>query len=99
MRKLKLFLEFVSGNTRSAFLTDLTYEDISKRLSCSIDDIEEFEEHLKASINPSQTFHGSISGDESTIFDNIESEDQYLEMWKRFKTPSDPSHSHSDDRL
>jgi hypothetical protein len=33
MRKVKLFLEFVSGNTKSEFLTDLTYDEISKKLN------------------------------------------------------------------
>jgi hypothetical protein len=103
MRKVKLFLEFVTSNTKSAFLTDLTYDEISKKLNCSIDEVEDFEAHLKASINPDQSFHGSLSplgqDDESTIFDTIENEDQYLEMWDRFKTESNPSHSHSDDRL
>jgi hypothetical protein len=99
MRKLKLFLEFVSGNTKSAFLTDLTYDEISKKLNCNIDEVEDFEEYLKSNINPNRIFHGSLSDDESTIFDSIESEDQYLEMWDKFKTESNPSHSHSDDRL
>jgi len=103
MRKVKLFLEFVSSNTKSAFLTDLTYDEISKKLNCSIDEVEDFEEHLKANINPDQSFHGSLSplgqDDESTMFDSIENEDQYLEMWDRFKTESNPSHSHHDDRL
>lgn len=102
-RKLKLFLEFVNSNTKSEFLTDLTYDEISKKLNCTIDEVEDFEEHLKANINPNQSFHGSLSplgqDDESTMFDSIESEEQYLEMWDRFKTESDPSHSHSDDRL
>ena len=103
MRKVKLFLEFVSSNTKSAFLKDLTYDEISKMLNCNIDEVEDFEEYLKANINPNQSFHGSLSplgqDDESTMFDSIENEDQYLEMWDRFKTESDPSHSHSDDRL
>ena len=103
MRKVKLFLEFVSSNTKSAFLTDLTYDEISKMLNCNIDKVEDFEEYLKANINPNQSFHGSLSplgqDDESTMFDSIENEDQYLEMWDRFNTAADPSHSHSDDRL
>lgn len=101
-RKLKLFLEFVNSNKKSEFL-DLTYDEISKKLNCTIDEVEDFEEHLKSSINPNQSFHGSLSSlgqdDESTMFDNIESEEQYLEMWDRFNTESNPSHSHSDDRL
>jgi len=103
MRRVKLFLEFVSSNTKSAFLTDLTYDEISKKLNCNIDEVEDFEEYLKSNINPNQIFHGSLSplgqDDESTLFDNIENEDQYLEMWKRFNTKADPSHSHHDDRL
>lgn len=104
MRKVKLFLEFVGGNTKSEFLTDLTYDEISKKLNCNIDEVEDFEEYLKVNINPNQSFHGSLSSlgeedEESTMFDTIETEDQYLEMWHRFKTESDPSHSHSDDRL
>jgi len=103
MRKVKLFLEFVSGNTKSTFLTDLTYDEISKKLNCSIDEVKDFEEYLKININPNQSFHGSLSSlgqdEESTIFDTIENEDQYLDMWDMFKTESDPSHSHSDDRL
>ena len=104
MRKVKLFLEFVSSNTKSAFLTDLTYDEVSKMLNCNIDKVEDFEEYLKANINPSQSFHGSLSSlgeedEESTMFDSIENEDQYLEMWDRFNTEADPSHSHSDDRL
>ena len=54
-------------------------------------------------ISPNQSFHGSLSSlgedEESTMFDTIETEDQYLEMWDKFTTESDPSHSHSDDRL
>ena len=103
MRKVKLFLEFVSGNTKSEFLTDLTYDEISKKLNCNIDQVEDFEEYLKVNINPNQSFYGSLSAlgedDKSTMFDTIENEDQYLEMWDIFKTESDPSHSHSDDLL
>lgn len=97
MRKVKLFLEFVGGNTKSEFLTDLTYDEISKKLNCNIDEVEDFEEYLKVNINPNQSFHGSLSSlgeeEESTMFDTIENEDQYLEMYHRFKTESDPSHS------
>lgn len=102
-KKVKLFLEFVSGNTKSEFLTDLTYDEISKKLKCNIDEVEDFEEYLKVNINPNQSFYGSLSSlgedDKSTMFDTIENEDQYLEMWDIFKTESDPSHSHSDDLL
>jgi hypothetical protein len=103
MRKVKPFLEFVSGSTKSEFLTDLTYDEISKKLNCNIDKVEDFEEYLKANINPNQSFYGSLSSlgedDKSTMFDTIESEDHYLEMWDRFNTESDPSNSHSDDLL
>ena len=98
-RRVKLFLEFVTGNAKSEFLTDLTYEEISKMLNCTIDEVENFEDYLKDNISPNAAFHGSIYGDESTMFDSIESEDQYLEMWDRFKTESTPSHSHSHDGL
>ena len=85
----------------------VAYDEISKKLNCNIDEVEDFEEYLKVNINPNQSFHGSLSSlgeeEESTMFDTIENEDQYLEMYHRFKTESDPSHSQgfsdSDDCL
>jgi hypothetical protein len=45
MLRIKLFLEFVSGNQKSIFI-NLTYNDISKLLNCTIDEIQDFEEFL-----------------------------------------------------
>ncbi len=105
MRKVKLFLEFVSGNTKSIFIP-LTYDDISKKLGCSIDDVEEFENWLDKNIKPGKFFHGSFGSqaiDEKPveIFDKIENEEDYLEMWKQYKgsEKGHSSHSHSEEGL
>lgn len=88
--KIKLFLEFVSGNKTSLFIP-MNYDDISKKLRCSIDEVEEFENWLNDNIKPGKIFHGSLGSEESQkekpvdIFDKIESEEDYIEMWKQYK--------------
>jgi hypothetical protein len=56
MRKIKLFLEFVSANKESLFIP-LTYDDISKKLGFTIDEVEEFENWLDENIKPGEIFH------------------------------------------
>jgi hypothetical protein len=105
VRKVKLFLEFVTGNTKSLFIS-LTYDDISKKLGCSIDDVEEFENWLDKNIKPGAIFHGSFTSTDGKehekpvdMFDNIESEEDYLEMWKQYKSSGYSLHSHDEDGL
>lgn len=106
MRKIKLFLEFVSGNKESLFIP-LTYTDISKKLGCSIDDVEDFENWLDNNIKPGEIFHGSLGSNEDEnekpidIFDEIENEEDYLEMWRQYKGTSRgyTSHSHKEEGL
>jgi hypothetical protein len=104
MLRIKLFLEFVSGNTKSLFIP-LTYDDISKKLNCSIDEVEDFEMWLDDNIKPGQFFHGSFgsqgSHDEKPVdmFDNIENEEDYIEMWKQYKSKGHSSYSHDQDGL
>jgi hypothetical protein len=107
MRKVKLFLEFVSGNQKSLFIP-LTYDDISKKLNCTLDDIEEFEKWLGDNIKPGQIFHGSLGSTDVEehdkpveIFDEIENEEDYVEMWIQYKGTSKrhSSHAHNEDGL
>ena len=106
MKKLKLFLEFVSGNQKSLFIS-LTYDEISKKLNCSLDEVEEFENWISKNIKPGEIFHGSLGSEESQtekpveIFDSIEDEEDYLEMWTQYKGSSTgfTSHSHQDEGL
>jgi hypothetical protein len=105
MRKLKLFLEFINSNKKSLFIP-MTYEVISKKLKCSLDDVEDFEIWLQENIKPGEIFHGSLGSDEIKekpvdIFDNIEDEDDYIEMWKQYKGASDghSSGGHHEDGL
>lgn len=107
MKKLKLFLEFVTGNKKSLFIP-LTYDEISKKLNCSIDEVEEFENYLDENIKPGEVFHGSFDStthdDEDkpvAMFDEIESEEQYLEVYRQYKhgESSSSSMSHSEDGL
>lgn len=105
MKKIKLFLEFVSGNKESLFIP-LTYGDISKKLGCSIDEVEEFENWLDQNIKPGQMFHGSFGSEETDekpvdMFDEIENEEDYLEMWKQYKGSDSghSSHSHQEEGL
>jgi hypothetical protein len=107
MRKLKLFLEFVNGNKESLFIP-LTYDDISKKLGCTIDEVEEFENWLDENIKPGEIFHGSLSSDNEEehekpvdIFDKIEDEEDYMEMWNQYKSSGTghSSHSHDEDGL
>ena len=64
MRKIKLFLEFVSGNKESLFIP-LTYNDISKKLGCSIDEVEDFENAQKM----------AEAGVDGIQFDKVSSDD------------------------
>lgn len=108
MRKIKLFLEFVSGNKESLFIP-LTYADISKKLGCTIDEVEEFENWLDENIKPGQIFHGSLAstdveeehGKPVDMFDKIEDEEDYIEMWTQYKGygKGHSSHSHNEDGL
>ena len=106
MRKIKLFLEFVSGNKESLFI-QLTYDDIAKKLGCSVDEVEEFENWLDENIKPGEIFHGSLGSEEVQnekpvdMFDNIENEEDYLEMWIQYKgrDKGHSSHSHSEEGL
>jgi hypothetical protein len=108
MKKIKLFLEFVSGNKESMFIP-LTYDDISKRLGCTIDEVEEFENWLDENIKPGEIFHGSLSSTDNEeehekpvdIFDKIEDEEDYMEMWNQYKSTrtGHSSHSHDEDGL
>lgn len=106
MKRLKLFLEFVSGNQKSLFIP-LTYDDISKKLMCSIDEVEEFENWLDDNIKPGQFFHGSLGSRQNDevksveMFDSIENEEDYFEMWNQYKgsEAGHSSHSHEDDGL
>lgn len=108
MSRIKLFLEFVSGNQKSLFI-GLTYDEISKLLNCSIDEVQDFEEFLDKNIKPGAIFHGSLkSSDEENehdkpvdMFDKIENEEDYVEMWTQYKGTSKghSSHSHENDGL
>lgn len=105
MSKIKLFLEFVSGNKKSIFLP-LSYDEISKKLRCSVDEVEKFENWLKIEIQPGYSFHGSFDTHQGEgeitvdvpMFDRIENEQQYLEMWSHFRG-GDSSISHDYDGL
>lgn len=106
MRKIKLFLEFVSGNKESLFIP-LIYDDIAKKLGCSVDEVEEFENWLDENIKPGEIFHGSLGSEEVQtekpveMFDQIENEEDYLEMWTQYKgrDKGHSSHSHSEEGL
>ena len=108
MRKIKLFLEFVSGNKESLFIS-LTYDGISKKLGCSIDEVEEFENWLDENIKPGEIFHGSLSSTDTEeehekpvdMFDKIEDEEDYIEMWNQYKGSGKghSSHSHNEEGL
>jgi hypothetical protein len=106
MKKLKLFLEFVSGSKKSLFVP-LTYDEISKKLNCSIDEVEYFEIWLDDNIKPGKFFHGSFGSEQDEtekpvgIFDEIENETDYLEMWKQYKAAKTghTSHSHHEEGL
>ena len=108
MRKIKLFLEFLSGNKESLFIP-LTYDDISNKLGCTIDEVEEFENWLDQNIKPGEIFHGSLPSTDVEeehekpvdIFDKIEDEDDYIEMWNQYKSieTGNSSHSHDEDGL
>ncbi len=106
MRKIKLFLEFVSGDKESLFIP-LTYNDISKKFSCSIDEVEDFENWLDENIKPGEIFHGSLGSEENEMekpidmFDEIENEEDYMEMWVQYKglSKGHSSHSHDEDGL
>ena len=107
MKKIKLFLEFVSGNKKSLFIP-MTYDEISKKLNCSIDEVENFEDYLDSNIKPGEVFHGSFDStshdDEDHpvgMFDKVDTEEQYLEVWKQYKNSQtgSSSMSHSDDGL
>jgi hypothetical protein len=111
--KIKLFLEFVSGNKESLFAElpkghFLTYDEISKKLNCTIDDIEGFEQFLDENIKPGETFHGSLDetphddlDQNRDMIDQINSWEDYMYMWERYKDmlKSNPSYSHSDEGL
>jgi hypothetical protein len=107
MRRLKLFLEFVSS-TKSSLFIPLTYGDISKKLNCSIDEVEDFENWLDENIKPGEIFHGSLPSTDIEehekpvdMFDKIENEEDYIEMWVQYKgrDKGHSSHSHSEEGL
>jgi hypothetical protein len=106
MRRLKMFLEFVMGDTKSAYLDGRTYGDIARMFGTEVDEVEEFEAWLKEKINPGKTFHGSFDpypqddNDYAQVemFDNIENEDQYKAAFKYYSQEehAHTSHSHHD---
>ena len=107
MRKVKLFLEFVIGNKKSLF-TEMTYDDISKKLGCSVDEVEEFEDYLDQNMTQGETFYGSLDvtshddhDENRDAIDKIETWEDYAYMWDRYQDSltSQASHSHSDDGL
>jgi hypothetical protein len=108
MRKIKLFLEFVSGDKKSLFIP-MTYEEISNKLRCTVDEVEEFENWLDENIKPGKIFHGSLQSTDTEeehekpvdMFDKIENEEDYLEMWRQFTGGSKglSSHSHDDQGI
>lgn len=105
MARIKLFLEFVTGNSKSLFIP-LTYGEISMKLNCSIDEVEEFENWLGKNIKPGAIFHGSFTSTDGKehekpvdMFDSIENEEDYLEMWKQYKSSGYSLHSHDEDGL
>lgn len=103
MRRIKLFLEFVSAGKESLFLP-LTYSEIAAKLGCSVDEVEEFEDYLDQNIRPGEIFHGSLDhtshddhDDEHEIFDAIEDEDDYMLMWKKYRGEAGAHSMHHDD--
>ncbi len=100
MRKVRFFRESVPGDKLSIFIPK-TYKEISKILNSSIEEVEDFEIYLDQNIKPGQHFHGTIdtrSGIEHS-FDEIKSEQDYLEMWYKFKSDGQVCHSHDYDGL
>jgi hypothetical protein len=47
MKKIKLFLEFVNGNTKSFYLPQMTLGELAKKFNKTIDYISEFETYLQ----------------------------------------------------
>lgn len=108
MKKVKMFLEFVSETEKSKYL-DLSYSDILKQLSSkgittSLDSLEKFEEYLDEQINPGQSFHGSFETEDQAqvpMYDKIENFDQYMDMYKKWTSIETRvgSNSHNEDGL
>jgi hypothetical protein len=103
MKKIKLFLEFVSAGKESVFLP-LTYGEIAAKLGCGVEEVEEFEEYLDQNIKPGESFHGSFDSTEHDdedaqvdIFDQIEDEGDYMLMWKKYKNIDKVHSAHHDD--
>lgn len=102
-----MFLEFVMGDKKSAYLDGRTYGDIARMLGTDVDDVEEFEAYLKGKINPGKSFHGSFDPDpqddndyaQVDMFDDIENEDQYKSAYKFYCQDAHVSHSHHEDGL
>lgn len=108
MKRVKMFLEFVSETEKSRYL-DLTYSDILKELLryniiSSLSKLEDFENYLDEEINPGQSFHGSFETEDQAqvpMYDKIENLDQYKDMYKKWTSIETRvgSHSHNEDGL
>ena len=103
MKRIKLFLEFVSAGEESMFLP-LTYGDIAKKLGCGVDEVEDFEAYLDQNIKPGEAFHGSLDSTphddhdaQVGIFDKIEDEGDYMLMWQKYKNIGKGNAAHHDD--
>lgn len=104
MKKIKMFLEFVSGGVRSAYLDGRTYGDIARMVGASEEEVEAFEKWLGEEIDPGKSWMGSFGSDDEAqvpMFDKIEGEEQYLVAWKRYAEggKAQSSHSHYEDGL
>ena len=87
MKKVKMFLEFVNSNKISKHI-DMTYDEIAKKLGCSVDEVEEFESYLDEIINPGKSFHGSLDDTpedeewtEHEMYDEIGDWEDYEHAW------------------
>ena len=108
MKRVKMFLEFVSETEKSRYL-DLTYSDILKELLryniiSSLSKLEDFENYLDEEINPGQSFHGSFETEDQAqvpMYDKIENFEQYIDMYKKWISIETRvgSHSHNEDGL
>jgi hypothetical protein len=107
MKRLKMFLEFVIGDKKSVYLDGTTYEEIARMLGTEVDEVEEFEAWLGDKINPGKTFHGSFDPNphdendyaQTEMFDNVETEEQYMAAYKIYSQEEHSHSSHSHDDL
>ena len=113
MRRIKYFLEFVResqiSDTKSEFLPEWTYDGLSNKLGCSLDEVKNFETWLKTKMNPSKSFFGSLVNrydrsrpamKEKEMFDKIETLDDYYHMWQDYNSEKDSTPvNHGDDEL